>query len=71
MYAQVKNFWQDEEGASAIEYGLIAGLIAVAIIAVLTTTGTSLSGLFTRISNALNSTAPAAPSGGGSGTQGS
>ena len=29
----IKNFWKDEEGATAIEYGLIAGLIAVAIIA--------------------------------------
>lgn len=28
----IKNFWKDEEGATAIEYGLIAGLIAVAIV---------------------------------------
>lgn len=33
MTNMIKNFWKDEEGATAIEYGLIAGLIAVAIVA--------------------------------------
>ncbi|WP_425291966.1 Flp family type IVb pilin, partial [Candidatus Liberibacter asiaticus] len=33
----VKNFLQDESGATAIEYGLLASLIAVAIIASVTT----------------------------------
>ena len=37
---------QDESGATAIEYGLIAGLVAVAIIAALSALGTSLSDLF-------------------------
>lgn len=32
MTNMIKNFWKDEEGATAIEYGLIAGLIAVAIV---------------------------------------
>ena len=50
----IKNFWNDEEGATAIEYGLIAGLIAVGLIAALTTLGTDLSGLFGRISGFLN-----------------
>lgn len=59
----IKNFLQDEEGATAIEYGLIAGLISVAIIAVLTSMGTSLNGLFTKISTALG-LAAAAPAGG-------
>ena len=36
----------DESGATAIEYGLIAGLVAVAIIAALTVLGSTLSGLF-------------------------
>ncbi|XOT98573.1 Flp family type IVb pilin, partial [Alcaligenes pakistanensis] len=33
MKTQLQQFWNDEDGATAIEYGLIAGLIAVAIIA--------------------------------------
>ncbi|ASC91854.1 Flp family type IVb pilin, partial [Alcaligenes faecalis] len=32
MKTQLQQFWNDEDGATAIEYGLIAGLIAVAII---------------------------------------
>jgi pilus assembly protein Flp/PilA len=42
---------QDESGATAIEYGLIAGLVAVAIIAALSALGTSLSDLFTYVSD--------------------
>jgi pilus assembly protein Flp/PilA len=50
----VARFANDESGATAIEYGLIAALIAVGIIAAATTPGSSLSGLFTRISGHLN-----------------
>lgn len=42
-------FLNDESGATAIEYGLIAGLVAVAIIAALTTLGTSLDSLFSGV----------------------
>jgi len=45
----LKSFWKDEEGAAAIEYGLIAALIAVAIIAGSKALGTELDGLFTRL----------------------
>lgn len=41
------KFWQDESGATAIEYGLIAALIAVAIIGGASALGGSISGLFT------------------------
>jgi pilus assembly protein Flp/PilA len=44
---------RNEEGVTAIEYGLIAGLIAVVIIGVVTTTGTNLRDKFTAVSNAL------------------
>jgi len=55
----IKNFWNDEEGATAIEYGLIAGLVAVAIITVLTALGTNLNTLFGYIRDALSGvTAP-------------
>jgi pilus assembly protein Flp/PilA len=47
------QFWKDESGATAIEYGLIAGLIAVVIITALTTLGTKLSGKFNTVANAL------------------
>jgi pilus assembly protein Flp/PilA len=45
---------RDESGATAIEYGLIAALVAVAIIVALTALGTSLDALFTGISDELN-----------------
>ena len=44
---------RDEKGATAIEYGLIAGLIAVAIIVMVTTVGGDLEAVFTDISTAL------------------
>ena len=49
-----KRFAKDESGATAIEYGLIAGLISVIIISALTSIGTKLNTKFTAISNGLN-----------------
>ncbi|MBF8178348.1 Flp family type IVb pilin [Herminiimonas contaminans] len=46
MKSQIIRFMKDEEGATAIEYGLIAGLIAVVIIAAITSIGTNLDGIF-------------------------
>ena len=46
-------FWKDESGVTAIEYGLIAGLISVVILVALTAIGTSLQGLFQTIATAL------------------
>ena len=54
MMTLLLSFLQDESGATAIEYGLIAGLISVIIIAVLSNIGTKLNAKFTHISNALN-----------------
>lgn len=50
----LSRFAADESGATAIEYGLIAALIAVGIIAAATTLGSSLSDLFNRVSTKLN-----------------
>ncbi len=47
------QFIHEEEGASAIEYALIAGLVAVAIATVLTPLGTKLADLFTSITGKL------------------
>ncbi len=52
----IKKLIQDESGATAIEYGLIAGLVAVAIIAALTLLGASLDDLFTDVSTQLDAT---------------
>jgi pilus assembly protein Flp/PilA len=50
-----RQFVQDESGATAIEYGLIAALIAVVIIAALTVLGQQVSGGFSRIASAVES----------------
>lgn len=55
MTSPTKNFFVDERGATAIEYGLIAALISVVIITVLTAVGTNLTATFTSVSNALGS----------------
>jgi len=49
----LKMYIQDESGATAIEYALIASLIAVALVGVLTSLGTRLSSEFTEVSSAL------------------
>lgn len=54
MKDQLVKFWKDEEGATAIEYALIAGLIAVAIIGALTLLGNRIDGMFNYISSKLN-----------------
>ena len=51
-----KRFVRDEEGVTAIEYGLIAALIAVAIITAVALVGTNLSDLFTKIAGELKFT---------------
>jgi pilus assembly protein Flp/PilA len=47
------KFRSDESGATAIEYGLIAALISVAIISAVTAVGTSLTSTFNSVANAL------------------
>ena len=46
MFAGLKRILKDESGATAIEYGLIAALIAVAAIGAWTAVGLSLTGTF-------------------------
>lgn len=47
------RLFKDEEGATAIEYGLIAALISVAAITAMQTLGTSLGTTFTNVSNSM------------------
>lgn len=50
----LKSFLRNERGATAIEYGLIAAGISVAIIVVVQGLGTSLNNTFGSVKNALN-----------------
>jgi pilus assembly protein Flp/PilA len=50
LFARVLN---DESGVTAIEYGLISGLISIVILVAVTAIGTSLQGLFQTIATAL------------------
>nr|WP_234679983.1 Flp family type IVb pilin [Bradyrhizobium sp. Oc8] len=53
MKRMVSKFWSDESGATAIEYGLIAAGIALAIITVVNNLGTTLNDKFGSISSSL------------------
>lgn len=53
MFKSMKNFAHDKSGATAIEYALIASLIAVFIITAVQTVGTKVSTVFTEVGNAL------------------
>ena len=57
MLEMLKKFVRDEEGVTAIEYGLIAALIAVVIIASVTSVGKNLATVFGNIASALLGTA--------------
>ncbi len=53
MMLFLRRFAEDQRGATAIEYGLIAALIAVVIITAVTTLGTNLRTKFNNIANAV------------------
>ncbi len=57
MIAKLKTFLNNEDGATAIEYGLIAALVSVAAIGALTAMGNSLTAMFTTVSSALSGAA--------------
>ncbi|KVL41009.1 Flp family type IVb pilin [Burkholderia sp. MSMB1835] len=55
LIQQVSRFVRDEDGVTAIEYGLIAALIAIGIIAALSTVGKDLKTVFSTIADDLDS----------------
>jgi len=57
MLKKKLSFLFNEQGATAIEYGLIVGLIAAVIVVILTSTGTSISSLFGVVESAVASAA--------------
>ena len=48
-----RQFWQDESGASAVEYGLLTALIAAVIVGTVATLGTTIEGGFQTVLTAL------------------
>ena len=54
MLKTIRRFMANEDGATAIEYGLLAGLIGVVIISAVTTVGTKVSKQFSTIASKLN-----------------
>ncbi|MCD0417134.1 Flp family type IVb pilin [Rubrivivax sp. JA1024] len=64
MKHTLQKFWKDETGATAIEYGLIAAGIALAIITIVQTIGGTLNSKFTELSGKLTG---ATAGGGGAG----
>jgi pilus assembly protein Flp/PilA len=57
MFAKMIAFVRNEDGATAIEYGLIAALVSVAAIGALTAMGGSLSTMFNTVSSSLSGAA--------------
>jgi pilus assembly protein Flp/PilA len=53
MFTTLIKLWKNEDGATAIEYGLIAALIAVAAISAMQLVGTSLTKTFTTVATKL------------------
>jgi pilus assembly protein Flp/PilA len=53
MFSTLVRLFKNEDGATAIEYGLIAALIAVAAVATMTTVGTKLSAVFGTVASSL------------------
>lgn len=64
MFKTLQKFVQDESGATAIEYGLIAALVSVAAIGALTLMGESLSSIFGVVQTKLQSAADSATASG-------
>ncbi len=65
MVNHIMQFVREEEGATALEYGLLAAFVATAIVGAVTALGTTVSQTFTNINGTLS---VAAGSGGGSGS---
>lgn len=57
MLKKIQTFLRSEEGATAVEYGLILGIIALVIVIAFSGASGSLTTIFTSISNALSAAA--------------
>lgn len=55
----LKRFFRDEEGQTMVEYGLLIGLISIAVITVLVLLGPRIAAFFTSVDNSLANNTPA------------
>lgn len=53
MFAAMIKVLRNEDGATAIEYGLIAALVALVIVGAVTTLGTNVTGIFNSVASSL------------------
>jgi pilus assembly protein Flp/PilA len=60
MLRSMRDFYRDQSGATALEYGLIAALVSVAAIGALTQLGGALIGIYTEIGTQMNAGSAAA-----------
>ena len=51
MFGQIRDFAGNEEGATAIEYGLVAALVAIGVLLAMTTLGSSVMALFDSVAS--------------------
>lgn len=56
IIAKIRQVWKDEEGATAIEYGLMVALIAAVIVAIVATLGDQINTAFTDVSTQIGQT---------------
>ncbi|MFO1190297.1 MAG: Flp family type IVb pilin [Alphaproteobacteria bacterium] len=68
MLRTIRKLFKNEQGATAIEYGLIAALVSVAAVVALENMGGSLNSIFTTVSGKLDSAVTSAGGTGGGGT---
>jgi len=54
MIATLKNFWNEEEGATAVEYGIMVAAIAAVIVTIVFAIGTKVNTAFTSVDTAMN-----------------
>jgi pilus assembly protein Flp/PilA len=61
LIARLRTLLRDSSGQDLLEYALLVALIALVCVAVITSTGTGVQTIFSQISSALSTAAPAAP----------
>jgi pilus assembly protein Flp/PilA len=54
MMSRLKTFFADESGATAVEYALLAGFLALVVIASLSVIGSKLNGTFNQVASNIN-----------------
>jgi pilus assembly protein Flp/PilA len=54
LWAEIMEFVRDEEGATAVEYGVLIALIIAACVAVIGAIGTKIETAFNKVNNAIN-----------------